>query len=330
MNTSQDVTSACSHMRGIGLVFDSVTHRAVWAVSAAETFFVGLMTNPTMAVVDIAAQDGLIGSIALSRLKEELRQGGLKVAWIPHKRAQAHGVGGAAKIVGSAPIPLGIHGTSGVLEVTVVEGDIPLLLPVKLLRELQATIDIFKGKLHFECLQVTVDLQTLPRGHIAIDVLSFGERGFVCPAEALKAGLSDSDFRWTSGSESAGTKMNLLSCAVFNQGSSGAVPPCFSASRRRCGDGSCEAFAKHSPSVGELAHSLDKAVEQLPGRGEWVHSWLPQASVENQYLAPSSEQPSRRRSRRWRMPAVLAKPVKKAKAAAMSLASASAFEVYVS
>jgi hypothetical protein len=31
------------------------------------------MTSPTMAVVDIAAQDGLIGSIALSRLKEELR-----------------------------------------------------------------------------------------------------------------------------------------------------------------------------------------------------------------------------------------------------------------
>ena len=73
MNTPQDVTSACSHMRGIGLVFDSVTHRAVWAASAAETFSVGLMTSPTMAVVDIAAQDGLIGSIALSRLKEELR-----------------------------------------------------------------------------------------------------------------------------------------------------------------------------------------------------------------------------------------------------------------
>jgi hypothetical protein len=65
---------------------------------------------------------------------------------MPHKRARAHGVGGAAKFVGSAAIPLGIHGASGVLEVTVVEGDIPLLLPIKLLRELQATIDIFKVK----------------------------------------------------------------------------------------------------------------------------------------------------------------------------------------
>lgn len=116
-------------------------------------------------------------------------------------------------------------------------------------------------------MQVTVALQTLPSGHIAIDVLSFGERGFVCPAEVSKAGLSDSDFRWTSGSESAGTKVNLLSCAVFNQGSSGSVPPCFSASRRRCGDGSCEAFAKQSTSVGELAHSLGQ------GSGSVAASW---------------------------------------------------------
>ena len=81
-----------------------------------------------MAVVDTAAQDGLIGDVALNRLKEELKQFGLKIAWMPHKKARAHGVGGAAKVVGSAAIPLGIQGTSGILEVTVVEGDVPLLL----------------------------------------------------------------------------------------------------------------------------------------------------------------------------------------------------------
>ena len=124
VNTSQDVPNACSHLRGIGLGFD----RSVLATSAAASFFVGLTTNPTMAVVDTAAQDGLIGDVALNRLKEELKQFGLKIAWMPHKKARAHGVGGAAKVVGSAAIPLGIQGTSGILEVTVVEGDVPLLL----------------------------------------------------------------------------------------------------------------------------------------------------------------------------------------------------------
>ena len=47
--------------------------------SDVAAFFVGLTTNPTMAVVDTAAQDGLIGSSALARLKEQLSAHGLQV-----------------------------------------------------------------------------------------------------------------------------------------------------------------------------------------------------------------------------------------------------------
>ena len=63
----------------------------------------------------------------------QLASQGLKVVWT-NKHARAHGVGGAAKVIGIAAIPLGIGGVSGVLEATVVEGEVPLLLPVRMLR----------------------------------------------------------------------------------------------------------------------------------------------------------------------------------------------------
>ena len=108
--------------------------------------------------------------------------------------------------MGSAAIPLGIHGNSGVLEVTVVEGEVPLLLRSKLLRELQAIIDISQNCIYLHRLPVTAQLQSLPSGHIAMDVMSFGKSGFVCPAEAVAAGLTDSGFRWHSGSRRRATR----------------------------------------------------------------------------------------------------------------------------
>ena len=136
--------------------------------------FVGLTTTPTMAVVDTAAQDGLIGTSALERLKEQLEWHGLQIAWTG-RQAKAHGIGGQAKVIGIAAIPLGIAGTSGVLEATVVEGEIPLLLPIKMLRHLRAVIDLSSGCVQFHELHKTVPLFILPSGHIAIEVCQFGK-----------------------------------------------------------------------------------------------------------------------------------------------------------
>ena len=79
-----------------------------------------------MGIVDTAAQDGLVGDAALKRLKGQLRARGLQEVWID-KVCKAHGVGGQAKVVGMAALPLGLAGCSGVLEVSVIEGDVPLL-----------------------------------------------------------------------------------------------------------------------------------------------------------------------------------------------------------
>ena len=99
----------------------------------------GIVTNFFERVVDIAAEGGLIGSVALERLQKELRQVGLCCRWTP-KTSSAKGVGG--NVVGVILIPTGLGGINGVLEATVVEGDIPLLLPIRLPKVLQAIINL--------------------------------------------------------------------------------------------------------------------------------------------------------------------------------------------
>lgn len=50
------------------------------------------------------------------------------------RKGQARGVGGEATVKGVVELPIGIAGVNGILEATVVTEDVPLLLPVKLLR----------------------------------------------------------------------------------------------------------------------------------------------------------------------------------------------------
>ena len=162
--------------------------------SSGAVYFVGLTTRPNLAVVDTAAQDGLIGSLALERLKENLADCGLRVAWTD-KKARAHGVGGQAKVIGIAAIPLGIAESSGVLEATVVEGDVPLLLPIKMLRKLRSVVDVDHDCVTFRELNKSVPMQRLASGHVAIDVLDFGSDGFKFPKSAELTGLRECDLR---------------------------------------------------------------------------------------------------------------------------------------
>ena len=150
--------------------------------------FVGLTTSPASAIVDTAAQDGLIGKDALERLKRQLAEHGLRVV-MTNKQARAHGVGGPAKAIGIVAIPLGLAGSSGVLEATVVENDVPLLLPIKLLRSLHAVIDVGRSCITFQELGESLELYNLPSGHVAVDVLNFGNEGFRLPKDAHEAGF---------------------------------------------------------------------------------------------------------------------------------------------
>ena len=46
------------------------------------------------------------------------------------------------KVLGHVMIPIGLGGVSGLLEACVVDGDVPLLFPVKTMEELGALVDV--------------------------------------------------------------------------------------------------------------------------------------------------------------------------------------------
>eukprot|EP00959_Pyramimonas_sp_CCMP1952_P172790 3610769-Pyramimonas_sp.AAC.1 len=80
----------------------------------------GLSLGDGEAVVDTAAQSGLIGTEALQQLASALKQRGLRFKWV-NKPARAQGVGGKPRTVGVIVTPFGIEGAHGLLELTVVE-----------------------------------------------------------------------------------------------------------------------------------------------------------------------------------------------------------------
>ena len=236
----QDETRLHQHLRGQGFCLgDANPIRAERCSSCCGYYFVGLTTSSTSAVVDTAAQDGLVGRAALNRLKQQLESRGLGIVWTD-KKARAHGVGGPAKVIGTAAIPVGLAGSTGILEATVVDSDVPLLLPVKLLRSLRAVIDVDGESMHFQSLNQTVALDTLPSGHIAVDILDFGPHGYVHPVAASEAGYRECDFRCEPGSDLNRAMFNTLSScpapSLNHGGSFGSFPMGLQSPAGRCAD----------------------------------------------------------------------------------------------
>lgn len=220
---------------------------------SSSLYFVGLTTCPTVALVDTAAQDGLVGRDALQRLSQKLHSFGLKVKWTD-KKAKAHGVGGQAEVLGIAAVPLGLAGSSGVLEVTVVSGDVPLLLPIRMLKDLQAVIDLESGRMTLKRLQQTVELHTIP-----YHVLNFGSSGFSFPLQAKAVGYSEADFRITGSTGSSCVMLTHLNSFVTFPDHVGApctLSPCLQQTCWRCGDGhwaAGECSPQLTASLGALA-----------------------------------------------------------------------------
>ena len=132
--------------------------------------------------MDTAAEGGLIGTRALDNLQCELGKHGLKCHWTP-KTSSAKGVGGQAVVCGVVLIPMGIGGINGVLEATVVEGDVLLLLPIRLLKALNIVIDIPNLEIMLGTHDVKISMRELPSGHLVIPVTNFSSGPFQCPSE---------------------------------------------------------------------------------------------------------------------------------------------------
>ena len=283
--------------------------------------FIGLTTTPTMAVVDTAAQDGLIGSHALERLKEQLALSGLQIVWTG-RQAKAHGVGGQAKVLGIAAIPLGIAGTSGILEATVVEGEIPLLLPIKMLRHLRAVIDLSSGCVQFHELHKTVPLFVLPSGHVAIEICQFGPEGFSLQDSMRRCGMHiESDFRLVDGSSNSTVMLSQFvqphlsssraaasNVSLLRNGPVGQLSK-IDAVSRRCGYGSGEGGVadgtKSQEGMEELAGSPGQGV--LSSAPDWIRgvgALVASGGGDLRGFFPSILHAARRRNQRSREDAV--------------------------
>lgn len=96
---------------------------------------------------------------------------------------------------GVVELPIGIAGINGILEATVVTEDVPRLLPVKLLRDLHAVINLSTGRLELSQYQKATTMSTMRSGHVIVSIVEFDEEGWKLPTEAWRCGLKDDDFR---------------------------------------------------------------------------------------------------------------------------------------
>ena len=161
--------------------------------NSSKSPFCGICTEAERGVVDTAAQSGLIGHQALERLKKSLASHGLKVRETA-KKGQARGVGGQAVSTGVVELPIGIAGVNGILEATVIQDDVPLLLPVSLLRDLHAQVDRFENQLVLSKFGTKTDMSVMPSGHVTVNVLEFDQAGWKVPLEASERGITEDQF----------------------------------------------------------------------------------------------------------------------------------------
>ncbi|CAE7918025.1 unnamed protein product, partial [Symbiodinium necroappetens] len=148
--------------------------------------FAGIRVSGSQALVDTAAEDAVIGSIAADHLQQELRRWGLRC--LPVSQDQpipCAGIGGSAKVCAILDVPTCVAGILGVVRFSVVEDSAsfqtPPLLPISYLEAIHSILDLGKNRLY------TPDghespMVRLPSGHRAINVLDFDQTPWELPA----------------------------------------------------------------------------------------------------------------------------------------------------
>ena len=138
------------------------------------------------ALVDTAAEEGVIGDVAFAELERELNRRGLRPVWQPQQGPLpgAGGIGGAAVVKGVVNVPLGVAGTNGVLPFTVLQDGpnhrTPPLLPIAWLESVGATIDCQNDQLILQDGSAT-PMRKLPTKHRAVDIMNFSADGWDLP-----------------------------------------------------------------------------------------------------------------------------------------------------
>ena len=143
---------------------------------ATVSVFAGVRTQAGQGLVDSAAEEGVIGSGAFSRLRALLEQQGLRPVAVRGPTGSCAGIGGSATVASVWDVPIGVARTNGLLRVTEVkdaEGfETPFLIPVSFQELVGMVIDYDKEEVRTRQGHAT-PMMRLPSGHRAVSVVEF-------------------------------------------------------------------------------------------------------------------------------------------------------------
>ena len=155
-----------------------------------------LQIPPGFAIVDPGAAQDLIGRKAYERLEQRLRQLGLRPVKLDEQPTKASGIGGQARPLFNALVPVFIGEKPGVLKMTVLQEDVPHLLSIGLLEHLGSINDTTKDEVQFKLFGVSSKMTRLPSGHRLLDVATGDGSAFSVPEQiSSQFGLELKDFQ---------------------------------------------------------------------------------------------------------------------------------------
>ena len=139
--------------------------------------------DPGEVLWDTGGQEGLVGKQQVEKWSEWLAEHGLQVEWSQEKPESASGIGGVTQPIGVVYVPVCLAGCNGIIRSTVVEQDVPPLLPMGIMRTLQASLDLSDGgdKVIFRHFGGEFSLRALQSGHTVIRADHFDSDSWQLP-----------------------------------------------------------------------------------------------------------------------------------------------------
>ena len=163
-------------------------------VQKCVQIFAGVKTEGTEAIVDTAAEEGVIGSNAMRRLREALSRFKLQPVEASGSTVSCAGIGGSARIVGIFDIPIGVARCNSLIRVTEIadEGNFetPFLLPISYIELVGGVVDTGRNIFTLKNGRRT-PMRRTPSGHRAISVVEFSGQWKLPPQLADELGAKD-------------------------------------------------------------------------------------------------------------------------------------------
>ena len=138
--------------------------------------FAGIRTDAHEAIVDTAAEEAVLGSVAMEQLKQALSRKGLQPVQVHGETASCAGIGGSANIVAVWGIPIGIAKTNGLIRATEIRDsagfETPFLLPISYQELVGAVVDVKTNMFHLDNGK-KAPMRRLPSKHRTVSVVDF-------------------------------------------------------------------------------------------------------------------------------------------------------------